>query len=313
MARPRRLIAGATYLVTRRCTDRQFFLLPRKQILDLLWYDLAYAAERYGIEVHAAVFMANHLHLVATDPRRNLSRFMRWFCQNTSAALNRLYGRTGLGTIWEPDRRYTSIRQLDPGAVERALRYVLMNPVAAGLVPTAAAWRDAVTLPEHFGRTRELRRPGHYFRQKGTRALPERVRLRLTCPKQLREQYPTDDDYRAAMARLLEEAEGERERQFAQEGRRFMGLAKILKQQPTDTPQAKPEAYTPLRWPFMCSDPSDRQVFEQDHRSWEHRTCAAYELFRDPKTRPEARFPRDSYKWVEDLGAPVEDEVPPDG
>ncbi|MGE0710651.1 MAG: transposase [Planctomycetota bacterium] len=299
--------------MARRCTDRSFFLLPRRQVLDLLWYDLAYAAERYEIEVHAAVFMSNHLHILATDPHRNLSKFMRWFCQNTSAALNRRYGRTGLGTIWEPDRRYTSIRQVDPGAVERALRYVLMNPVAAGLVPTAAAWRDAVTLPEHFGRTREFRRPGHYFRQRGKHALPERAKLRLTCPSQLRERYPTDDAYRAAMAELLREAEQERQEQFSREGRRFMGLGKILKQQPTDTPKAKPESHVPLRWAFMCSDASDRKVLEQDERSWELRTCAAYELFRDPKTRPEARFPRDSYKWVVDLGAPVEDEVPPDG
>ncbi|MGE0711199.1 MAG: transposase [Planctomycetota bacterium] len=291
--------------------QRKFFLLPKKEVLELLWYDLARAAELYEVEVHAAVFMANHVHIVATDPHRRLPKFMRWFCQNTSAALNRRYGRTGQGTIWEPDRRYTSIRQIDPGAVERTLRYVLLNPVQAGLVSTAAAWRDAVTLPEHFGRARVWRRPGGYHRQRGKHAPPDKVTLRLTCPALLREAYPTDAAYRAAMVKVLHEAERELQADFQRQGRRFMGLRKVLRQAPTDSPEAKPEAYVPLRWSFMCSDSSDRRKLEQDERAWELRTCAAYDLFRDPKTRPESRFPRDSYKWVVDLGAQVEDELPP--
>ncbi|MGE0710825.1 MAG: transposase [Planctomycetota bacterium] len=313
MVLPRRIVESATYLITRRCTDRRFQLLPQREVLELLWYCVAYPAELYGIQVHALVFMTNHVHLVLTDPHRKLPKFMHWFCQKVGAALNARYGQTGVTTVWESHRRYTSIRLVDADSVERQLLYTLLNPVAAGLVRTAANWRGAVTLPEHFCRPLAVRRPGHHFRQEAKDALPERVELTLTCPELLRERYPTDDDYRAAMASHLAAAERELQRELRAQGRRFMGLRKVLQQKPTAKPRHKPEAYEPLRWTFQCADPGLRRHLEREEITWRARTVAAYDLFKDPQTRPDARFPRDSYKWVEDLGAAVEDEVPPDG
>ena len=66
MAKPRCVLPGRTYLVTRRCFDRQFLLRPSATVDSLLRYTLAVAAERFGIEVHAFVFLSNHHHLVVT-------------------------------------------------------------------------------------------------------------------------------------------------------------------------------------------------------------------------------------------------------
>jgi hypothetical protein len=44
MTAPRQVLAGATYLVTRRCTQRQFLLRPSKASDQVLAYALAVAA-----------------------------------------------------------------------------------------------------------------------------------------------------------------------------------------------------------------------------------------------------------------------------
>ena len=65
MSYPRQVLPGATYLVTRRCTQRQFLLRPSAQTNAILLYCLARAAGLYGVEVHAYCFLSNHYHLVA--------------------------------------------------------------------------------------------------------------------------------------------------------------------------------------------------------------------------------------------------------
>lgn len=53
MTAPRQVLPGTTYLVTRRCAQRQFFLRPSKTTNDSFLYLLAVAAQRFEIQVHA--------------------------------------------------------------------------------------------------------------------------------------------------------------------------------------------------------------------------------------------------------------------
>ncbi|MCK5797667.1 MAG: transposase [Deltaproteobacteria bacterium] len=78
MTKPRPIEKGATYLLTRRCFQRQFLLAPSALTNQIVTYCLGIAAERYGIDLHAFCFMSTHYHLVATDPRGELPEFMRW-------------------------------------------------------------------------------------------------------------------------------------------------------------------------------------------------------------------------------------------
>ena len=72
MSTPREVLPGRTYLVTRRCTQRQFLLKPSRRTNELVRYCLAVAARKTGVLVHAVCFMSNHWHGVITDPLARL-------------------------------------------------------------------------------------------------------------------------------------------------------------------------------------------------------------------------------------------------
>ena len=79
MSQPRTIVPGATYLLTRRVLRRYFLLRPDSAITQLIIYTLTVTARRYGILVHALCVMSTHLHLVVTDTRGELPRFLQQF------------------------------------------------------------------------------------------------------------------------------------------------------------------------------------------------------------------------------------------
>jgi len=64
MTLPREVIPGRFYMVTRRCTQRQFLLRPDKETNNAFIYCLAEAAQRFDIDVILPIAMGNH-HLCA--------------------------------------------------------------------------------------------------------------------------------------------------------------------------------------------------------------------------------------------------------
>src|SRR5688500_2790100 len=90
----RQIIPGSTYLVTRRCTQRQFLLTPTNgRFVEAFLYCLAYAASRSGVIVHAAVVMGNHYHLVVTDPDGVLPWFVECLNKLVAKSMNAMRGR----------------------------------------------------------------------------------------------------------------------------------------------------------------------------------------------------------------------------
>src|SRR5216117_1310095 len=94
-------------------------------------------ARRYGWKIHAYCLMRNHYHLVIELDERGMSR---GFCElNTGYACsyNKRHGRVNhlFG------KRYWSSRLKDDASFLNACRYVVRNPVRAGLVGDPAAWR----------------------------------------------------------------------------------------------------------------------------------------------------------------------------
>ena len=75
MTAPREIIPGTTYLVTRRCTQRQFLLRPSRATNQVFTYCLLVASERFGVLVHGYAVLSNHYHLVLTDVHGNLPLF----------------------------------------------------------------------------------------------------------------------------------------------------------------------------------------------------------------------------------------------
>lgn len=86
--RARQVIAGQTYLMTRRCTQRQFLLRPDRVVEDVVLYCLAVAAERFKIEVNGFIAMSNHQHLVIRDMLGNFPDFLAYHNKLVAKALN---------------------------------------------------------------------------------------------------------------------------------------------------------------------------------------------------------------------------------
>src|SRR5215510_1220491 len=65
---PRQVLPRQFYLITRRCTQREFLLRPDPAINNAFLYCLIAAALRCEIEVLLPCAMSNHYHAVIYDP-----------------------------------------------------------------------------------------------------------------------------------------------------------------------------------------------------------------------------------------------------
>jgi REP element-mobilizing transposase RayT len=227
MTAPRRIVPGATYLVTRRTTQRQFLLKPSDLTNGTVGYILGVAAARFGIRLHAVVVLSNHLHLVLTDPRARLPRFCQYFDSLVARAMNASLGR------WEAfwsSGSYSAVTPVGSSDVVDKTVYTLANPVDAGLVERGAEWPGLWSGTESVGGTwRSFERPRHFFRKKGY--MPERATVELTPPPGF-----TAHEFKERVASGLAAKEAEKARALEGEKRRFVGARRVLAQRHTDLP-----------------------------------------------------------------------------
>jgi REP element-mobilizing transposase RayT len=227
MTAPRQVLPGASYLVTRRCAQRQFLLRPSKATNDTFLYVLALAARRFDVQVHAFCVLSNHVHLVVTDPRARLPAFEQLLDALVARAVNASLGRWE--AFWAPNT-YSAVKLESPGDVVEKTAYVLANPVAAGLVAAGSAWPGLWSAPESIGaEPLRARRPRHFFDPKG--GLPEVIALPLEVPPG----FDSAEQFRDEVVRALEARENEeRSRRRGRGG--FLGVARVLAQRPTGRP-----------------------------------------------------------------------------
>jgi len=129
MTAPRQVLPGASYLVTRRCTQRQFLLRPGKLVDQTFLYLLALAAHRFCIRIHAFCVLSNHYHLVLTDPHARLPAFCRFLDGLAARALNALHGRWE--SFWAPDS-YSAVALATPQDVLEKAAYTLAKRITLG-------------------------------------------------------------------------------------------------------------------------------------------------------------------------------------
>jgi hypothetical protein len=225
---PRQVVAGACYLVTRRCAPRPFLIRPSKTTNDVFLYVLALAVQRFGIQLHAFCVLSNHFHLVLTDPHARLPAFQQLLDALVARALNASLGRSE--AFWAPDT-YSAVRLVSPTDVVEKTAYVLANPVAAGLVGVGSAWPGLWSAPERIGgEAYVVKRPKHFFDPKG--GLPDEITLHVTPPPG----FDSAKEFRDELERALQAQEAEaRSRWHARGG--FLGAARVLAQKPTARPR----------------------------------------------------------------------------
>jgi REP element-mobilizing transposase RayT len=228
MTAPRQILPGTTYLVTRRCLERTFFLRPSRLTNATVGYLLAVAAARYEIQVHAFCVLSNHMHLVVTDPGAQLPAFHRYLDSLVARAVNASLGRWE--TFWAP-HSYSAVPLTTPEDVIVKAAYVLANPVAAGLVESADRWPGLWSKPADIaGDPIEFQRPRHFFRAKGR--MPERAELQLVAPPGFRDAAA----FRVALCVELEAQEVRAREEVHAAGKGFLGEAQVLKVSPRARP-----------------------------------------------------------------------------
>jgi REP element-mobilizing transposase RayT len=223
MSQPRSIVSGATYLLTRRTLRRHLLLRPDAAITQLIVYALAVSARRYGVLVHAICAMSTHLHLVVTDSKGMLPRFLHHF--HRLVALGTKVLRSWEGPVW--DHEPTSVvRLMTRESVVEKIAYTLANPVAAGLVRLAHEWPGAKVLVAEIGRA-ELRasRPDVYF-DPSNRAWPEVATLPVTLPPDVAEGEA--EEFRRAVASSLARQEEEAREEAQRRGVRFLGAKRAV-------------------------------------------------------------------------------------
>lgn len=136
MARPLRLeFPGAVYHVTSRGDRREPIFLndeDRQQFLHLLGLEV----RQQGWQLYAYCLMTNHFHLLVETPEPNLGRGMRRLNGVYTQAFNRRHGL--VGHLFQG--RYKAIVVDRDAYLSELCRYVVLNPVRAGMVAQPDLW-----------------------------------------------------------------------------------------------------------------------------------------------------------------------------
>ena len=132
-SRPRRL-AGVPYVGLQRyflttCTALRRRVFVSADVVDNALLQIRQTATLFDFALIAYCFMPDHLHLLvrAESERANLPELVKRFKQLTGFA----HRRTHAQSLWQPGYYDRIVR--DDESTEAIVRYILENPVRAGL------------------------------------------------------------------------------------------------------------------------------------------------------------------------------------
>ncbi|MEZ5318993.1 MAG: transposase [Vicinamibacterales bacterium] len=137
MARPARIeFAAAMHHVMARGVEKRIIFLDDRDRRTFL-ATLDETAARFDWRVWAYCLMANHYHLLVQTMRPTLSRGMRDLNGAYSQGFNRRHDR--VGHLFQG--RFKSLLVDGDRHLHQVARYIVLNPVRAGLCATPEQWR----------------------------------------------------------------------------------------------------------------------------------------------------------------------------
>jgi REP element-mobilizing transposase RayT len=275
-------------MVTRRCSERRFFLRPSALTNLVFQYCLAYAAEQTGVALHAWVAMSNHWHAVVTDPEARLPEFMAHVNKLVGKCINASLGRWE--SLWSPEK-FSAVALEDEDAVLDKLLYVLGNPVEASLVASWRQWPGAISGPRACAsEPRRVLLPEVFFREDG--GMPKALRLRATVPPCFSKLGPKR--FAAKLAAGLKAHEAQLRKDNAAKGLTILGRKAVLDQDPFE----RPESYDPRRGlnpRIACKDKWRRIEALGRRKEFLEAYRKAWEWFKEGKK--DVVFPEGTY-WM---------------
>jgi len=287
MTTARQVIAGRTYLISRRCTQRQHLLRPDATIEQAFLYCLGEAVQRYEVTLHGWIAMSNHEHLVITDNKGNFPEFLAHFHKMIAKVVNAYRGRWE--NLWATEQP-NAVWLVNPEDRFDKLIYLLTNPVLDDLVERAVEWPGASSIGLHLGSrtTKTVQRPRLFFRDDGK--MPAEVTLKLDRLDGFA--HLSDQEWRDKIATAVAEVETQTRAARVAAGRQVFGRRNVLRVPPTDAPRTT-EPRRGLRPNVACRDVRGRKrelallsVFRKRYRE-------ALERFRNGER--DVEFPEGTY------------------
>jgi hypothetical protein len=219
-------------MITRRCSERRFFLRPDSETNNAFIYCLAVAAQKYGIEVIFTTTMSNHHHTGVVDVEGRLPDFLAHFHKLIAKHQNALRGRWE--NMWAVEQT-SAVELVEPEDIFEKMVYAFANPVAAQLVEKARHWPGVSSLAATIAdRALEARRPHTFFRPDGD--MPASISLPLHLPATL---APISRaEFVSQLRQRIEEAEIEAAAARKRSGRRIVSRAAVRRQHWNDNPRS---------------------------------------------------------------------------
>jgi len=233
MSFPREVIPGRTYLITRRCTQRQFLMRPDRETNNAFLYCLAFAAQRSGARILFTMAMSNHHHTGIEDPHGNYPAFLELFHKLFAKCQNALRGRWE--NFWASEQT-SVVRLVDPNDIVDKMTYALSNPVKDRLVEKAHHWPGASSLDALMhGKPLRATRPRHFFREDGD--MPDDVSIEFSRPNAFDDL--TDRAFAALVLERIRGVEADVAAERLRSGAHVLGRKAVLAQKWSDRPASR--------------------------------------------------------------------------
>jgi len=240
------------HLVTLRTERAELNMIPSRDLNELIGGIIARYQEKHAVLIFGLIFLANHYHLLCSAPRGNLWKFEQDINREIARRTNWKLGREG--RFWS--RRYSDQAVLEENDQIEALLYILTNPTHHGLVANPASWPGLTAIHQLKTGKAEKYTFTHYSDYNAAKERGERVRLDEFKTEHLLRLSPlpalkakTLTEQWEQLAPLLRERAEKLVRERRQEGKGFMGAAKVRKQVPGRRPRVvkrspRPPCYT---------------------------------------------------------------------
>ena len=290
MGRPHRFVDNESGIVelTSRCVQGRFLMRPSSQVNDRILGIIGRAQRLTGVRLYAFNYQSNHSHeLAGVDAVEQMADYECILKGNLARELGRHY--EWREKYW--GRRYHSASLADDERdQQKRLRYVLANGCKDGLVDSPLDWPGVSTAWALSQGIWTLK--GTWLDRSSERSENGPIEVEETVqlsPLPFMEHWSRDRQ-RQWFCDVLREIEDEARDQRRREGRRSVGVKRILTQNPHDMPANFQPSPAPL---FHASSPQERQKLRFAREIKE----ASYQFAAERLRRglPDVVFPEDCF------------------
>lgn len=290
---PRPRYTGESGMSTRRTIERRFLLRPDREVTECLGYLIGYLQQRYGFELHSAVFLSDHKHGQMTDPgtsrhHSQIANIERDFNSLAARAINR-FRRRGENLWAGGGRTFNFVETPHPEDRIENMAYILNNVVEAELVDDHRKWPGLLLQPGPSGeRTYRFKRPKFFF----TANMPAETVVRVTAPKVA---GLSPKSFMQLVYRRVNQLRDEVRARVRECGRRFLGAKGVLRQKVSQA-AVTPDPIQAREPRYSTHDRYLRRELARRDEEWLDRYFASKEQFLDG--RREVEFPFGTFALV---------------